>query len=46
MSVFTYVWLLRHGRSWEIQALFVVNILQFIFFALKLDNSIITWHYA
>ncbi|CAF4738613.1 unnamed protein product, partial [Rotaria socialis] len=46
VSVFTYVWLLRHGRSWEIQALFVVNILQFIFFALKLDNSIITWHYA
>lgn len=46
ISVFTYVWLLRHGRSWEIQALFVVNILQFIFFALKLDNSIITWHYA
>ncbi|CAF1367095.1 unnamed protein product [Rotaria sp. Silwood1] len=46
ISVFTYVWLLRHGRSWEIQALFVVNILQFIFFALKLDNSIITWNYA
>ncbi|CAF1186607.1 unnamed protein product [Adineta steineri] len=46
ISVFTYVWLLRHGRSWEIQALFVVNILQFIFFALKLDNSILTWNYA
>jgi len=46
ISVFAYVWLLRHGRSWEIQALFVVNILQFIFLALKLDSSIITWHYA
>lgn len=32
--------------DFQVQALFVVNILQFIFFALKLDDSILTWNYA
>jgi len=30
----------------KIQALFVVNILQFVFLALRFDNSLVTWNYT
>ncbi|CAF0779712.1 unnamed protein product [Didymodactylos carnosus] len=45
VSVFSYIWALRHGREWEIYGLFVVNILQFIFISVRLDNSI-TWNFV
>uniref|UniRef100_A0AAR2LFQ9 Transmembrane protein 185A n=1 Tax=Pygocentrus nattereri TaxID=42514 RepID=A0AAR2LFQ9_PYGNA len=42
LSVAACVWGFRHDRSLELEIMCSVNILQFIFIALKLDR-IITW---
>lgn len=37
-SVFISVWAVRHERSFELELFCAVNILQFIFLALKLEG--------
>ncbi|XP_031559342.1 transmembrane protein 185-like isoform X2 [Actinia tenebrosa] len=45
ISIIACVWGFRHDRSVELETVFSVNILQFIFLALKLDN-VIRWQWA
>merc|ERR1719384_1841540 len=42
LSIAICVWSVRHDRTFELELFCAVNILQFVFLALKLDN-IITW---
>ncbi|KXJ25882.1 transmembrane protein 185B [Exaiptasia diaphana] len=45
VSIIACVWGFRHDRSVELETVFSVNILQFIFLALKLDN-VIRWQWV
>ncbi|XP_028397658.1 transmembrane protein 185B-like [Dendronephthya gigantea] len=45
LSVMFCIWELRHDRSVEFEMIFAVNILQFIFLSLKLDN-VVTWSWV
>ena len=38
-------WSLRNERSFDMDLIFSINLLQFIFIALRLD-SIVRWHWA
>ncbi len=45
ISIGILIWSIRFSRSYEIELFCAINILQFIFIALRLDN-IITWSWA
>ncbi|EDO35343.1 predicted protein [Nematostella vectensis] len=45
LSIIACVWGFRHDRSVELETVFSVNILQFIFLALKLDD-VIKWRWV
>ncbi|XP_038057142.1 transmembrane protein 185A-like [Patiria miniata] len=45
MSIAACVWGFRHDRGLELEAMCSINVLQFIFIALKLDD-IITWSWS
>jgi hypothetical protein len=45
LSIGISIWSIRYSRSYEIELFCAINILQFIFIALRLDN-IITWSWA
>lgn len=45
ISIIICIWSVRYHRSYEIELFCAVNMLQFIFIGLRLDN-IITWSWA
>jgi len=45
LSIGLTIWSIRYSRTFEIELFCVINILQFVFIALRLDN-IIMWSWA
>lgn len=45
LSIIIAIWAIRHDRSFELELFFFINVVQFVFVALKLDRTL-TWHWA
>jgi hypothetical protein len=45
ISTVTCIWSIRYDRSYELELIFSLNILQFVFIALRLDSTI-TWSWV